>query len=103
MLRWRTDSENDSAPGGPVSNPRVCVCACEISTTNPTVGYSMRAKSRAFVPTWTFAIVITFKTLQHGVCSSPLLAGDCGAGAPWQCIGATEVFGPLAVTVANAQ
>ena len=101
MLRWRTDSENDNAPGGPVSNPTVCICAREISSANPAERYSFGTKSTALAPTLTLAIVTAFKTLQHGVCSLPLLDG--AGRSPWQDIGATEVFVSRAISPPKAQ
>jgi hypothetical protein len=85
MLRCKTDSEKESARGGPVSSASKERGGCEISTSLAPLRYSFRTKSRAFAVTLIFAAVTARNVLQHGRTESFWFAG--ALSDEFMCIG----------------
>jgi hypothetical protein len=66
MLRCKTDSENESACGGPVLRASKERGGCEITGSVALVRYSLRTKSSVLTVTLTFAGVTARNVLQQG-------------------------------------
>ncbi len=87
MLRCKTSSENERAPGGPVSSASKSDEGREISGRAALGKYFFRTKSSVFVLALIFDTITARNVLQHGRSLSPFFCFAGASGDDFICIG----------------